>query len=173
MQKFKLVKKVNPAKRQEPKKWYTIPLGEVAQNVKAMTRAATANTTTASIEMEAAMELFGQYAVQQLQQGHTVRLGNLGTLRISFKSDGVEDITKFNASKMIHDPRVVFTPTREFANSVISGLRFQNAGVLDEHVSYASLTDYKIAKGIITPDSGTTEPGGGEQGGGEDPDLKV
>ena len=87
MYKYKLVKKINPQDKAAPKKWYAIPISEVPQTVKAMTRAATENTTTAPIEMEAALELLGRHARQQLQQGHTVRVGDLGTIRVSFKSD--------------------------------------------------------------------------------------
>ena len=111
-----------------------------------MTRAATENTTVAPKEMEAALELLGNYARQQLLQGHTVRVGDLGTLRITFKSDGVEDITKYNASAMIKEPRILFTPSREFREAV-----------------------YRKAKNITTPGGGGTEPGGdGTEPGGDD-----
>ena len=79
--------------------------------------------------MEAALELLGNYARQQLLQGHTVRVGDLGTLRITFKSDGVEDITKYNASAMIKEPRILFTPSREFREAVIGAIQFENGGI--------------------------------------------
>lgn len=129
-----------------------------------MTRAATENTTTAPIEMEAALELLGRHARQQLQQGHTVRVGDLGTIRVSFKSDGVENITDFNAGAMIKNPRIIFTPSKEFRESVLQGIQFQNAGVLDEGISYASLSDYKKAKGITS--GGSDDSGGSSIGGG-------
>ena len=118
MYKYKLVQRSNPLVKGSPKKWYASPLSEAAQTVKAMTRAATENTTVAPKEMEAALELLGNYARQQLLQGHTVRVGDLGTLRITFKSDGVEDITKYNASAMIKEPRILFMPSREFREAV-------------------------------------------------------
>ena len=156
MYKYKLIKKYNPQKKDAPRKWYATSIGEKAQTVKEMTRAATENTTTAPIEMEGAFQLFSNYAKQQLQQGHIVRVGDLGTLRITFQSEGVEDITQFNASSMIKNPRIVFTPSKEFRESVLNGLQFQNGGVLDEGISYASLVDYKKAKGIIS-DGGSTD----------------
>lgn len=159
MYKYKLTKKGNPQDKNAPKKWYATSIGEKAQSTKAMTRAATENTTTAPIEMEAALELLGKYAAQQLQQGHLVKVGDLGTLRVTFKSDGVEDITQFNASAMIKSPRIVFTPSKEFREQVLSGLQFQNGGVLEEGISYASLADYKKAKGIAS--GGSTEGGNG------------
>ena len=70
--KYSLVKKMNPQKREELK-WYATPSSSTPLSGKAMTRAATANTTTAAIEMEAALELLAAYIPQQLLQGHTVR----------------------------------------------------------------------------------------------------
>lgn len=171
MYKYKLLQKINPQDKTAPKKWYATSIGEKAQSTKAMTRAATENTTTAPIEMEASLELLGKYAAQQLQQGHIVKVGALGTLRVTFKSEGVEDITQFNASSMIKSPRIVFTPSKEFREQVLGGLQFQNGGVLENGISYASLTDYKKAKGIIT-DGGSTggSTGGSGSGGGEDQD---
>ena len=160
MYKYKLVQKNNPQDKAAKKKWYATPIGNTAQDVKTMTRAATENTTTAPIEMEASMELMGNYAMQQLLQGHIVKVGDLGTLRITFKSEGVEDITTFNASTMIKEPRILFTPSKTLREGVINKLQFQNGGVLEAGVSYASIADYKVAKGITT--------GGGSTGGSGD-----
>ena len=56
MYKYKLVQRSNPQDKGAPKKWYASPLSETAQDVKAMTRAATENTTVAPKEMEAALK---------------------------------------------------------------------------------------------------------------------
>lgn len=161
MYKYKLVKKYNPQSPEAQRKWYATSIGEQALSIKAMTRAATENTSTAPIEMEAALELLGKYAVQQLQQGHIIRIGNLGTLRITFQSEGVEDISTYNSTAMIKNPRILFTPSKEFRDSVLNGLQFQNGGVMDEGISYATLNDYKKAKGLITDDD-ESSPGEGE-----------
>lgn len=112
-----------------------------------MTKAATQNTTTAPIELEASLELFGKHAMEQLREGHSVRVGDIGTLRLVIGSEGTEDITKFTPS-MIRNARIQFTPAKEFREGVLQGLQFQNAGVLQDGVSYASLSDYKKAKGL-------------------------
>ncbi len=148
MYKYKLIQKGIPLRPEEAKKWYATPIGEKAESVKQMTEEATRNTTTAPIEMESSLELFGKHARQQLQQGHIVRVGDLGTLRITFKSKGVENIDDFNAGTMIENPRVLFTPSKDFREKVLQGLQFQNAGVLEDGISYASLSDYRRAKGL-------------------------
>lgn len=148
MQKYKFIQRANPLKPEEAKKWHATPMTEKAMDVKAMTRAATENTSTAPIEMESALELFGKFAIQQLQQGHTIRVGNLGTLRVTFKSEGVDDIAKFNTTAMIKNVRVLFTPSKELREGVLNGLSFENGGVLENGVTYASVQSYFKAKGI-------------------------
>ena len=159
MAKYKLIKKVNPQKRQEPGKWYATPKSETPLLGKAMTHAATANTTTAPIEMEAALELLAKFVHQQLQQGHTVKIPGLGTFRLTFKSDGVEDINSFRANCMIKNARIVFTPSKELRESVLSGLSFEDGGVLENDISYASLADYRMAKGAPAGGGDSESPG--------------
>ena len=84
-----------------------------------------------------------------------MKVGDLGTLRITFKSDGVENINDFNAGVMIKNPRILFTPSKEFRQNIIRQLK------------YASLTDYRKAKGISTGGSGSE----GGEGEGEDPSV--
>lgn len=163
MYRYKLIQKNNPQDKAAPKKWYAVAIGSDSQDVKTMTRAATENTTTAPIEMEASLDLLGKYAMQQLLQGHIVKVGDLGTLRISFKSEGVEDITKFNPSSMIREPRILFTPSKSLREGVVKNLQFQNAGVLDEGVSYATLMDYKRAKGIVSGGGSGSGSGPGDE----------
>ena len=154
MAKYKLIKKVNPQKRQEPGKWYATPKSETPLSGKAMTCAATANTTTAPIEMEASLELLAKFVPQQLQQGHTVKIPGLGTFRLTFKSDGVEDI-----NSMIKNVRIVFTPSKELRESVLSGLTFEDGGVLEDDISYASIADYRLAKGVPEGGGDSESPG--------------
>ena len=156
MAKYKLIKKVNPQKRQEPGKWYATPKSETPLSGKAMTCAATANTTTAPIEMEASLELLAKFVPQQLQQGHTVKIPGLGTFRLTFKSDGVEDINSFRANKNV---RIVFTPSKELRESVLSGLTFEDGGVLEDDISYASIADYRLAKGVPEGGGDSESPG--------------
>lgn len=159
MAKYKLIKKVNPQKRQEPGKWYATPKSETPLSGKAMTRAATANTTTAPIEMEASLELLAKFVPQQLQQGHTVKIPGLGSFRLTFKSDGVENIDDFRANSMIKNARIVFTPAKELRESVLSGLSFEDGGVLENDISYASLADYRMAKGAPAGGGDSESPG--------------
>lgn len=172
---YKLVQKKNPMKKDEPAKWYAVPNSAKPLAQKAMTRAATTNTTMAPIELEAAMELLAAFIPQQLQQGHTVNVPGMGTFRLAFKSEGAEKIEDFNAGMMIKSPRILFTPAKELKERLLRGLSYENGGVLEAGVSYATLADYRKAKGLPTPAPGGTGGGtggstpGGSGGQGENP----
>lgn len=159
--KFNLVQKANPRKLDGEKKWYAVPSSESAMDGKALTRAATANTSTSAIEMEAAMEYLAAFIPVQLLQGHTVKVPGLGSFRISFKSRGVSDITSFNAGNMISDVRILYTPDKSLRDSILSDIGFENGGVLKDNVRYASVSDYLRAIG---------EAGGNGSAGDETPD---
>lgn len=159
--KFNLIERANPNNPEGPKKWYAVPSSESPLTGKAMTRAATANTSTAAIEMEAAMEHLAAFIPQQLLQGHTVKVPGLGSFRISFKSKGTESVADFNASAMISEPRIMFTPDKALRNSVIPNLVFENGGLLKDGVRYATMADYLKATG----DSGSAGTGSGDSNG--------
>lgn len=165
--KFTLVQRVNPQKRTEgAMKWYAVPSTETAMTGKALTRAATANTSTAPIEMEAAMEHLANFIPQQILQGHTVKVPGLGSFRMSFRSEGTSDIAEFLPSQMIKEPRILFTPDKELRTKVINNLTYENGGVLKDGVRYASVADYRLAMGEAS-DSGSSS-GGSSSGSGND-----
>lgn len=180
MYKYKLIKKGNPNDKKAAKKWFATSMGEKAVSNKTMTRNATQNTTTAPAELDAALDLVANYACEQLLQGHIARIGTLGTLRVIFSSEGVENILDFKPT-MIKNARLLFTPSKEFRESVINNLQFQNGGVLDDGINYGSLADYKRAKGLVDTNNGTGGSGGsgntggsgGTGGDGEDGDNPI
>ena len=77
--KFNLVQKVNPHDRDAEKKWYAVPSSDSPLSAKALAKAATANTSTAPIEMEAAMEHLANYssAIVAGAYGESVRLRHI------------------------------------------------------------------------------------------------
>lgn len=168
MAKYKLVKRGKPSDPSVPKKWYATPISEKAQTTKATTRAATQNTSTAPTEMEGACYLLRKYSEQQLLQGHIATIPYFGTLRVSFGSLGVDDISTYNAGTMIKNPRIVFTPSKDFREAVINNLTFENAGVIAEGITYGSVSNYLTATGGTTEDSGNTDSGGSSGGSTDD-----
>lgn len=161
MAKYKLVKRGRPNGTEEEKKWYATPISEKAQSSSATTRTATKNTSTAPTEMDGSLFLLRQYTEEQLLQGHIATIPYFGTMRVTFKSTGVENIDDFTASTMIKEPRIIFTPSKDFRESIISKLTFEGAGVIEDGVSYSTVKAYHIAKGDVVTDSttGSTDSG--------------
>lgn len=160
-----LIKRVLSFKEGKPAKWYGITHTNQADDTYTVTRTATENTSTAPTEMDSSIELYCKQAIKELLNGKTVRFGRYGTFRIAFQSEGVEDINDFNVNSMIKNPRIVFKASKLFRSEVINNLQFSITGVTDEDVKYASLPDYRRAKGISSGGSGSDTPSGG--GGGD------
>ncbi|MCR8882287.1 hypothetical protein QUW57_00385 [Phocaeicola plebeius] len=158
--KYKLIQKVNPNRRDDPPQWYATPITGESEGADATTRAATENTTTAPVELMAGLVHLSEYAISKLSKGEPVPLGEMGDLRITFRSKGVADINEFNPNTMIYEARLRFVPKRAFRNAIIQQLTFENAGVLVDGIDYASLAAYRKAKGLPS--------GGGEEEGGEE-----
>ena len=125
----------------------------------------TRNTTTAPTEAESTFNLVCDGIVHELQQGNSVQLGELGWLRLSFSSEGVDDLTKFNAASMIKNVKIVFTPSKTLMADIKNGLEFENVGVVDEGFTFPSTKAYLDYKqtGQLPVQGGTgTTPGTGE-----------
>ena len=173
MAKFKLTQKKNPMKKDEPAKWYAIPSVVNRLTTRTVCKVVTRNTTTAPTEAESTFNLVCDGIVHELQQGNSVQLGELGWLRLSFGSEGVEDLTKFDAASMIKNLKVVFSPSKTLLSSIEQGLEFENVGVVSEGFTFPSTKSYLkyLETGKLpTPgddedeeeEEGGTEPGGGE-----------
>lgn len=166
--KFKLAQKKNPVKNQENPKWYAIPVTANRLTTKAVCKVVTRGSSTYPTEAETAFNLVCDGIPHELQQGHSVQLGNLGWLRLSIGSEGVEDISKFDASSMIKKVKVVFTPSKELMAAIKSGLEFENAGVVEAGFTFPSTKAYLEYKstGKLPVPSTPTGGGGEEEGGG-------
>ena len=167
--KYKLIEKdSNPMQEGSPKKWYATTQSSTALSGKAMTKAAAENTTLAPIELEAALDLLGNFIPQQLLQGHTVTLPGLGYFRLTFKSKGADTVKDFDPKELIYDVRPVFVPSKELRDRVRQGIEFEDGGVSKDGINYATRADYYQATGQVTvPGTGgdgeEEEEGGNQQ----------
>jgi predicted histone-like DNA-binding protein len=106
--KYKLIWRANPQNR-AAKKLYASPVndGKITKtdlareivNISALSRGDVSST------IENLLEIIPKY----LLMGKSVSLGELGTLRVSFGSEGVDEAKDFNTGK-ISGVKIVFTP---------------------------------------------------------------
>ena len=170
MAKFKLTQKKNPMKKDEPAKWYAIPSVVNRLTTRTVCKVVTRNTTTAPTEAESTFNLVCDGIVHELQQGNSVQLGELGWLRLSFGSEGVEDITKFDAASMIKNLKVIFSPSKTLLSSIEQGLQFENVGVVSEGFTFPSTKSYlKYLETGKLPTPGDDDEEEEEEGGGTEP----
>lgn len=161
-----LIKKALGFKKDSVPKWYGVPHTGKAENHNIMTRNATENTSTAPTKMDSSVELYCKEMIKELLNGRTVRLGRYGTFRIAFRSVGVDNATDYNASSMIKDIRIVFRASKYFRTEVLNNIQFSVTGVTENDIKYASMSDYRRAKGISANPSDPNKPSEGEDGGG-------
>jgi len=108
---YKLVKRTNPQNRKE-EKWYAAPVNSGKVTKREITteimQMSSLSRGDASNVIENLLEILPKY----LLMGKSVSLGEFGTLRLSFSSQGVEKPEEFKAN-LIGNPKVVFTPSTE------------------------------------------------------------
>lgn len=69
-----------------------------------------ARSSISSADTKAVLDSLVFMILNELREGRIVRLGELGSFRATFGSDGVADPTVFNASTMIRTPKFSFLP---------------------------------------------------------------
>ena len=104
---YKMQRKKNPQKRTEPGKWYAVPKTGTPVEDKVMSRMATADTTVADFELEGSAKLISKWLYTQFMNGKRARVPGLGTFRITFGSEGVDDIRDFHTG-LIRNVKIAF-----------------------------------------------------------------
>ena len=173
MAKFKLSKKKPPLKQGATSLWYAIPSVVNRLTTRDVCEVVTRGSTTAPIEAEASFNLVCSNIPRELRLGNSVQLGDLGWLRLSFGSEGVEEPTDFDLQTMIKNVKVVFTPSKSLMTAVRKDLTFENVGIIENGFTFPSLKSYKNYKEtgqLPGTGEGGEEEGGEEEGGGGSPD---
>jgi len=108
--KYKLIEKINPNDLESAKKWYAIPVNSGLVTLEEMAKLiALRSSLTPGDVYNVIYNLFDAIP-DYLGDGRSVSLGELGKVRASFSSKGVEDAKDFNA-RLITKKRIIFTPS--------------------------------------------------------------
>ena len=144
MARYKLSRRKNKLNPSKDNRWYAIPAPSRRVTARDLCAEATANTTLSPAELLMALELVAERAAASLRRGDTVELPGLGTLRLEYGSEGVDEPERFHAALM-RRPRVVFRPARQFTGRTLLGLSYELDGLVDEGISYATVADWRRA----------------------------
>jgi predicted histone-like DNA-binding protein len=123
--KYKLTERKNPQNPQAAAKLYATPVNEGKVSQKEIAADIVGLSSLARGDVANVIDSLIDTVPKYLLMGRSVSLGELGTLRISFSSEGVENAAEFNIS-MITGVRVLFTPSPELRRA-IETIRFEKS----------------------------------------------
>lgn len=115
--KYKVIERGNPADITKPKKFYAQAVSDGETSLKDLAKRAAQISTVSYTDTLAVITALMEVIPDVLADGKTVRLGDLGSLYISNKSDGSETADKVTASN-IKSPKVDFRPGADFKKLV-------------------------------------------------------
>lgn len=116
--KYKLIERANPQEKEAKKKWYASPvqagkpitLDELAKVIAGRSSLTRGDVTNVLLNVTDELPMY-------LMKGYSVQLGNFGTLRLSFSSEGVENPDDFTIG-MIRDIKIIFTASTELKAAI-------------------------------------------------------
>ncbi|MDR1864871.1 MAG: HU family DNA-binding protein [Bacteroidales bacterium] len=119
-----MIQRVNPQDRNQSK-WYATPVhdGKVVKTDISKELASVSSLSRGDVSnvIENLIEIMPKY----LLMGKSVSLGEFGTLRLSFSSEGLDDPNEFTVGKLL-GIRVVFTPGSEFRR-MLANIKLEKA----------------------------------------------
>lgn len=123
MLQYNLIQRADPRDRTLPRKWYATPAARGRKTIKEISADVSGSSSLSRGDIQNVILSLVDQVPKYLLDGQSVELGELGSLRISFSSEGVVEKEEFNASK-IDDVKIVFTPSASLKNILIDS-RFE------------------------------------------------
>lgn len=109
------------------KKFYATIESDGEINLSELTTAIEKICTVSGADIRAVLYSLVDVAIDRLNRGTMVRLGDLGSLRVSMSSQGAETADKFNV-KMIKNARVIFNPGKRI-KSMLEQLEYHKTQI--------------------------------------------
>jgi predicted histone-like DNA-binding protein len=117
MLKFKLIKKGYPKNTNSPKKYYATHVKTGTRKLHNIVKDVSVNPSINQKEIRQIIKQVTEIIPDYLLNGESVRLGDLGTIRLSFNSEGVDQAKDFSPD-MIKNIKVIFTPSPKFKERI-------------------------------------------------------
>jgi predicted histone-like DNA-binding protein len=109
--KYKLIQRANPSDRKKIK-WYATPVNDGKVTKADLAREIVNVSALSRGDVSSVIENLIDIVPKYLLMGKSVNLGELGTLRIGFSSEGVDNEKDFNTKK-ITGTKIMFTSSVE------------------------------------------------------------
>lgn len=99
------------------KKYYATPLMSGEQTLDGLTKSIEKISTVSGADIRAVLYAMVDVMNDTLANGQIVRLGDLGSLRVSFGSNGYDTPEEVNAATIKRE-KVLFTPSKSIKNTL-------------------------------------------------------
>ena len=123
--KYKLVERGNPQNKTAPKKTYAQPVYDGKVDLKVIASDLVLVSALSRGDISSVLENTVDIIPKYLLMGKSVQLGELGTLRLSFSSEGVNDPNTFTVG-MIRGKKVLFT-AGALIKGILNNMSFERA----------------------------------------------
>jgi predicted histone-like DNA-binding protein len=120
--KYKLIWRVNPQDRTK-RKLYAVPVNDGTITESDLKKEISALSSLSRGDVGNVIDSITEVTPKYMLMGKSVKLGALGSLRISFGSEGVDDPSEFNVG-MINGKKFLFTPSPELKKQ-LDNLHFE------------------------------------------------
>lgn len=97
---FNVIAKPNPQNREEPMKYYAVAQSNGEVNFRALAKEIAEITTVSLPDAVAALESLVMIIPRHIEKGEIVRLGELGSIRLTINSEGCDAEEEVNATKI-------------------------------------------------------------------------
>ncbi|MDR2206149.1 MAG: HU family DNA-binding protein [Flavobacteriaceae bacterium] len=116
--KYKLIERGKPGDLTAPKKWYASPvkIGTVTQ--KTLGREIADRSSLTAGDVGNVIQNLLELLPYKLIEGNSVQLGDFGTFRVSFSSEGTDTQDAFHTEK-IKGLKILFTPSPDFKKKLL------------------------------------------------------
>lgn len=116
---YKIISKKNPLKPADPEKFYPFPKWSSEMNLRTIAGQIARHCTLTPADVTAVLEALLSELPDYLMNGHSVRLGDFGLMKLSFSGEGrgtADDVT----AKEIKRLKVLFLPGVELKRKLIA-----------------------------------------------------
>ena len=120
---YSVVKRANPINKEATPLYYAQPVWGSEISIRTISNQISKYSTLTPTDIMAVLESFIDMLPMWLKEGHTIRLGNFGILRLTFKSKGKEKEDDVSGNDINH-VRTVLRGSSEFKNE-FSDLSFE------------------------------------------------
>jgi predicted histone-like DNA-binding protein len=107
---FIVLEKHHPSKPDEPKRFYAQAKSRGSLHLRDIAQTLSERSTLSRADVLAVLEGLIELIPEKLMEGYLLKLGDLGTFRLGFKSAGEEKAEKVGP-KSISGPRINFLPS--------------------------------------------------------------